>query len=752
MIRHFAKRTLAATFAVCVLLPAVVSAQSVSELSSELDGFASEIDTLESQVRKPKQVTSKYGLEARYNDGRIAYHLGEYQRAGSLLHSAVREPQFRSYGSYREGVYMLGDALFRVRNYIGAAEQFEVLLDNGPGEYYAEAAARLLEMAYELRDFERLEALHSRLSGSAMSGEISYLAGKAFFEQGNYERARESFAQAARAPKYRMTAEYFRGVAFVAEKNLVEAKRIFTALVNTAAPQSDDDSRVIDLSWLALGRIAYEEEDVERAIDNYSRLDRSSPYFDRSLWEQTWVLVSRGNYEEARRNVDIITYLDDPDPDILARSQLLRADLSLELGEYETARADYKAVLDRFRPIQQQMDQFAESHQDMDAFFRALVATGRTAGGTMPPLIGAWISNDPEMRAATSSLRTIQAAEDSIAEANRLFNQLAGRLGSSTRVQSFPGLAEGFAKAAKIEERLIQIRQQLVDAQFGEVGDSMSAAQKKQWSTIASELDALRQRVADVPQGREELAKREREVTAEFDRLRRRLEETGLELESQRAQLAAVENYLGEESGRPITDAERREAQKARDELKKTLVDLTESHEKLSTEVALLRESIGELDPVRQAETQLGKDYLAKLAEAEQFLDAIGGAAAQSARAKIPPVQRQLDQFFASLDQIAAQAVSGLSADVTAQRELADQHRESLQRLISTSQSGAGVLAYVNFMRARTEYTEIVLRGEVGVIDVVWKKKEDMSEKISKLFRDRTSELNLLQEAFEEVR
>ena len=97
-------------------------------------------------------------------------------------------------------------------------------------------------------------------------------------------------------------------------------------------------------------------------------------------------------------------------------------------------------------------------------------------------------------------------------------------------------------------------------------------------------------------------------------------------------------------------------------------------------------------------------------------------------------------------------AAQDFSVDVTAQRALVDEHQKSLQQLVTTSQSGAGVLAYVNFMKARAEYTEIVLRGEVGIIDVVWKKKEDMSEKISKLFEDRTSELNLLQEAFEEVR
>lgn len=739
-----------ATLAVALAIPLSVAAQA-SDLSSELDGFGSQIDALETEYLKPTKTSSKYELDARYNDGRIAYHLGEYQRAASLLYSAVSDPEFRSFGSYREGVYMLGDALYRVRNYIGASEQFQTLLDAGSGEYFEESAARLLEIAYELRNFDKLDALHSRLSGSTMSGKIAYLAGKAFYEQGNYQRARENFVQATQ-PEFKMAAEYFRGVAFVAEKNLTDAKRVFTGLANTPGLQDPKDLEIADLSWLALGRIAYEEEDIERSIDNYARLERSSPHFDRSLWEQTWVLVSRGNYEEARRNVDIITYLDDPDPDILAKSQLLRADLSLKLGEYDTARADYQAVLDRFSPIKAQMDEFATANQDMESFFSALVATDRGQNVGMPPLISTWIESDPEMKGATASLRTMREAEDSIAESYRMFDELASRLNSGTRVYSFPELAEGFLKGVEIEERLVQIRQELVDAQFADVKDSMSKTQKVGWSTLVGELEELRKRTAEIPQGREALAKRQREVTAEFDRLRKRVNETGFEIDGLRAQLTAVENYLSNTSGRPISKSERAEAEKARDELKVSLAALEEEQKRLGAEVDLLRESVGDGDPVRQAETQLRKQYTAKLSEAEQFLDALGGASAQAARAKIPAVQRQLDDYFASLDKLAGEAVGGLGGNVASQRALADQHRKSLQQLITTSQSGAGVLAYVNFMKARSEYTEIVLRGEVGVIDVGWQKKEDISDKISKLFEDRTSELNLLQEAFEEVR
>ena len=250
--------------AALIAVPVGVSAQG---LASELDGFASQIDSLEAQYLKPQRTESNYSLNARYNDGRVAYYLQDYQQAASLLYSVVTAPEFKSNGSYREGVYMLGDALFHVRNYITAAEQFQKLLDAGSGEYYQEAAARLVNIAYEMKDFNPLQSLYSRLSGSGMSGEIAYLSGKAFYDQGQWDQARTSFGQAAQSSEFRLRAQYYSGVAFVAEKKLAEAKRIFTQLASIPV-QTEEEAEVADLSWLALGRIAYEEEDIERALDN----------------------------------------------------------------------------------------------------------------------------------------------------------------------------------------------------------------------------------------------------------------------------------------------------------------------------------------------------------------------------------------------------------------------------------------------------------------------------------------------------
>ena len=388
------------------LFPAAAGAQSVKELVGEVDGFDARVSKLEQRYLKPAMLASRYKIEARYNDARVAYFMQDYSGASILLVDVVRNDKFQKFESFREALFLLGDSLFQMRNYVAARRYFEQVFTLGPGPYYEEAAGRMLEIAYLTRNFERLDELYSRLQGETMSAALSYLSGKAFYEQKNYARARENFARAAKSPEYSTIAAYFRGIAFAAEGKIDEAQQVFDAIAKTAKPSTERELEVLDLTWLALGRLAYEEGDIEHAIDFYNRVGKASRHYDRMLWELTWVLVSRGNYQEARRNVDIIQFLENPDPDIAAEAQLLRADLSLKLDEYDAARADYEAVLDKFTPVAEEMREFVSKHDDLPAFFHAMIEE-RLAGvesNMIPPLVDEWILDDPDMRAAASLL------------------------------------------------------------------------------------------------------------------------------------------------------------------------------------------------------------------------------------------------------------------------------------------------------------------------------------------------------------
>lgn len=737
---------------VSLLVGGQVYAQSVPDLSRQLSSMSGEIQGLESDYLKPAALESKYKRESRFNDGKVAYYLKDYQRASVLFVDLVRKEN-ESFPSYRESIYLLGDSLFQLRNYNAARRYFLQLTEMGPGLYYEEAASRFLEMAFETRNFDGVDTVMSRLQNSSSSGALSYISGKTLYRQEKYDAAIEAFDRAALTPEYTAVATYFKGVCLATQKKFAEAQQVFEA-VATRNGESVRDLDVSELAWIAQGRIAYEQADYDRAIDMYARVPRVSDHFDRALWELTWVLVAKEMFREARRNVEILL-LSAPDSIFVPDAKLLKADLSVRLDEYELAEEDYRDVLNTFEPTKLEMDNFVAKQSDLQAFFGVLVQSELQGSEPteMPPLVRQWIDTDPTIRSATVLIKDVRSVSDDLEDTMSVLREINARLDSSTRVQSFPELAQGYAAGVEIESRLLQIRRQLLDAQVSAAQSALSESERAQWGQMEAELDSFRQAFAQMPKTREDMAKREDAVFYEFDRLKGQLDSVSYQIDSLRAQLAAVDTYLKNDYGRPLTPEEMARINALRKEANASITELEALRAQLQQELSMTRDQVGMGDAVVLAEARLRQNYSDAITRAETFLNGRGASGEiSSARAQVSPLQGRLDAYFTKMTALIDEKVGELRGVVRAEETLLTEHRASLEEIMHASQGGAGVLAYLNFMRTRAKLDELVLRGDVGLIDVTWQKKERMSNKINQLFEDRTGELRMLQEAFDEVR
>jgi tetratricopeptide (TPR) repeat protein/L-fucose mutarotase/ribose pyranase (RbsD/FucU family) len=737
---------------VSLLVSGSAFGQSVSDLTRDLDKIPATIDGLEADYLKPAVLASRYKSESRFNDGKVAYFLKDYQRASVLLVDLVSKEN-GSFLSYRESIYLLGDSLFRLRNYKSARRYFTQLIDLGPGVYFEEAAGRFLEMAFETRNFEGVDALVARL-GSGSNGALSYISGKTLYRQDKFDAARTAFDRAASTPEYASISLYFKGVCFAAENRFGEAQQVFEQVVQKGGTNARD-LEIVELSWLAQGRVAYEQGDFDRAIDMYARVPRESAHFDSSLWELTWVLVAKEMFREARRNVEILL-LSDPDPAFVPEAKLLKADLSVRLDEYELAEEDYRDVLNSFEPIKKEMDVFISQQKDIQSFFGVLVQTELSGAepDIMPPLVKAWVESDPTIRSAMQLIKDVRSISSDIDDTMSAVREINSRLESSTRVQSFPELAQGFARGVEAESQLLEIRRKMLDAQLPSVQGSMTPTESQEWEPLAVELEQLRLSFAEMPQTRDALAKREDAVFYEFDRLRGQIDAVGLQIDSLRAQVAGVDAYIKNDYGRPIKPDELTRINELRAEAKANITNLETIRVELQQEIAHTRDQIGMGDAVVLAEAKLRHKYSAALGRAERLLGNRGTDAAQitAARAKVPALQTRLDAYFNRMNELIGDKVKEVRETVRNEEVLLGEHRASLDEMVHAADGGAGVLAYLNFMRARAKFDELVLRGDVGLIDVGWQKKERMSNKINQLFEDRTGELRMLQDAFDEVR
>lgn len=746
------------------MVAASALAQDGEQFVERTQGLQDQVQNLEQRYLDPALVETRFRLESRFNDGKVAYMLGDYSRASLLLVDIVEDPRGKSFDSYREALFLLGDSLYQQRSYLAARNYFTQLAELGPGAHYQDAIVKLLEVAAKTRNYEEVEELYESLgSSTALSPAVNYMRGKTLFQQERYTDARTFFQQASSHPDYDFVAPYYRGVSFAADNQLANAHDVFKRIVDRE-PESEDDQSVVHLAYLGLGRVAYEQGNYDEAIDYYQHLPRTSPEFDRALYELTWTLVAQEKYKAASRVVDIFLYLSNPDPTFVPKVKLLKADLHLRLEQYERSEVAYEDVVSTFQPVKTQMNEFVARNDNVKAFFSSLVE--KDVGGAepeyVPPIVKQWVEENDTLAAAKLTLSDLQAIREDIDESRNTLDQIEARLGSGARIQSFPKLAEGLSVGIEVENRLIDLREAMLEREYELLESKMTDAERQEWAQLEARAEDIERKYDEMPKTRQEVRERGERVTTRFDRLRSTLDDISYEIDTQEEQLEAIDAYLDNNPDHGFTEEELDEIAEKKRTLEKRVSELKELRKELQQQVAVARQQVGVGDEVTDMESRVRQRYREQLSQQRNFLSSIrsraNGAQQQelrtiaSARRKLPEIESRLEGFFRKMNGLVGDKTQGLRQSVRNERRMLDRLDNSIETLIVDAKDVTAGAAYASFVAVKRDFDQIILRGDVGLVDVAWRKKEDKTKDINQLFENRTAELKALQESFEEIR
>jgi tetratricopeptide (TPR) repeat protein len=731
-----------------------------------VDAAKQHIDDLEARFLKPEILETKFAAESRLNDGKVAYDLGQYGQASVLFLDVVLRTTPQTFPSHRDALYLLGDSLLKARNFRGARGYLNRVVEMGPGVYYQESLQRLLEIAYATGSYEGINEVYAKLdSSSGMAPAVSYLRGKTLFEQGRFEDARPFFSQAAQGADFRLIALYFDGVTLVSLKRLDEATLRFTEVV-AKKPTNPREERIYNLAYLSLGRVAYEQGKYEEALDFYNRLPRTDPNFARSIYEATWALVQMDKHKSAQENIDVLRYLGDPDPALYTQAMLLRADLSVRIKDYATALESFEDVLTRYDSVYQQMSTFAATQADLPGFFQTLITDDLRilAPQGLPSLrtdfsekpAEEWLAEGRLMQKTRLMMGDLSTTRRDIEETSQMIERIRAKVETGATLKSFPKIAEGLQTALNVESELLEMRRELVEREAAIRQPSMNGTDRAAWDVLNGQLKALQAEYAKIPNSADALATRETKVEKEFAELRRELDELGYNISSFQARLVAVETYM-KTSGVMLSEEERARVTAERAALRQELVDAEQLRQQLRQRMEVERQRIGLGDAVTTSERQLRLSYRRKLAEAGDFLARQGSSTGEleriaTTKRTIAPLEARLDGFHLRMTKLVEDRLVQIRKDLAAESQLVSEHARELEQIVVEAKQLAGEIAYKNFIRKLGEFEVIILRADVGKVDVMFQQKEDSSQKINELFMQRTEELRKLQESFEEVR
>ena len=712
----------------------------------------------------PPDEAAALRADRRREAGERQLVLGHWRNAAILLGQAVDEPEWSGARERPSALFHLADALRR-EGLCGAARvRFAATLALGDPEHRAEAVAGALECAVKERraaDVERLLSEAERAFPAGPPAEVRYVAAKALFERRDLP-APERIASAIAAfekvgPPYRLQAWYFQGVLRIQEGDLHGSLASFEACADADA-RDGRDLEVRDLCQLALGRVHAEMGDATKALLWYAAVRWDSPRFPEALHEAAWAHVRARQLDHALATVATLVELE-PESPFAPEATLLKGHLLLRLARHADASEAYSVVINSYAPARDEIDALLSMQEEQAPTAEVLVGGSdpdRTfdVASLLPPIAVKWASGNEEVSLALELVREIDGARSEVKEARDLADRLDALLQRGDGLDAFPTLQRAYAQAQAAENAAARAEGTYVAALASAVQEAVPPERRGELTQAREARRAIEPRFDRLPRAPEQVAERLSKLHARVDGIDREAFRLEIVARGCAAAIGGTEAFL--EQRRVETSADAGGSQELAEELRKHRAVVDGYGPELAAlrhEIARVRDVAGGVDAVAE-ESRLRVAYL----EAVERERAAAEAARSAVRAPLRPLFARVDAARVQLEAFRARARVLEEGVVAAARRRAANLRERVaeERVAIAAHDGAldgvqagsrdlvAAIARRSMTEVRAQLHRLVLKADLGIVDVAWSRKRQRLEKIQQLAVQKSAELEQL--------
>ncbi len=720
-----------------------ISAPAGADTESRVADYEREALAIGADLPQPNTVTNAQGSR-RLVDAEVAYSLGDYEKAALMLFDLAQKP-----GAEQEtATFYLAESLYQKGDRGAARGYYEQISssNNTGSRYYQPSLLRQVEIAIAQRDTSNvttaLGAL-DRLSPGLRKPGVPYVRGKFAFFEGKYDEALAYFTDVAKGSEQEMQAVYYSATVYVAKKDLARATEMFNDII-ARKPRSPNDRRVQELSHMALGRLHYERDQGSKSIDAYLEIDRRSDLFPDALYEVAWVYVKGKQYDKALRALELLS-LSEPTSSKTPTVRILEGNLRIRKAqmirnaivtgtidattkeiepsvEYDKADKVFTETHDMYVPSYLALTDMVDS-KDPGQYLAQLAGRSPRAFQTTVPVPDAaaqYLREEPEVQRIVDVEIDLQEIETNILQAEAVLSRLDGVVAAGDRTTVYPALQNRRARIGAIQDDLMKIRAEL----SGDPG--------------------LKQRVQAylAAGGVEQLANdRLSAVRGEYEKLDASAADVSGIVDSTQAVAVALRKFAN--------DPKATGTEPVPQDLRTTIMT---SLDDTARESAAIEQ---ELDDI-QRELQLGRDLAAvgdeqvinARATRKTLLAELDGKSGAGVYARATAVSRNLTQIEDRIDQSISRGLDQVKAQIVTERQNIAAMRSELAEHEGEARTIGGTVLGASFKDVKAKFYDIVIRTDVGNVDVAWSRKEDNDDDLKRLNLSRQRDLKQLRDEF----
>jgi tetratricopeptide (TPR) repeat protein len=743
-------------------------------------------DTGSIQAAMAEAGRQKETPEKRIVAGELLMRSGDYERAIHVfdqvleLHrrGEVSEP------SYADALFLIAETYFKDEQHLSAASHYKEIVEKGMqspyDSYVGRSLSRLVDVSIRTQHGDVLDYVFTKLSqlpASDASGSLQYARGKAYLARGDLPSARGALDTVSRTSDWAHQAQYLLGVVSLKE-TLAKAKPAdadptakggpaaaerFAAAIEqfrraTELPADTDAHRhVIDLAWMAIGRLFYETDNYLDAAEAYSHVDRTSPEFTDMLYELAWVYVRLGDFQRAQRALEVLS-VTAPESLHLADGSLLRADLMLRSGMFDRALELYESVRQQFDPMRAKVDSFVATTTDPTVYYDRLVeepGTEETSG--LPSSVLSWVREAAEDERVFAVIDDVTRSRDLLKKSRELARKLTAVLQSPTRARAFPELEAGLERTLGLLNKVALARRTLAEGL-----DSVNPGPLTGESArVRAERRALMKRLGWLPVTEGDFQRREASGDRQWNEVSQKLQGLTIEADRLQAMVNALRKVL-DDANRQGTMKDPAASQRFTEELEANERDLKTYRDRIQSYrdmIELGRVQVGFGDQRYVDDDQVRAQFKELLAREVQLLaggqgdaDSVGYARSiDGILAKADVVDTRLDGLRKGLEEKVRAGAEDLQKQVDAEAENLRAYADRLDALDQNARLLVGEVAMKNFGLVRDRLKSIVLRADVGIVQQAWEIREEQRFRVRDLQRERAREEQNLNDELREV-
>jgi tetratricopeptide (TPR) repeat protein len=692
-----------------------------------------------------KKGTALRSAEQMIADGDLLFRLRDYSRA-ILVFAQVQEKYPENKPAWAEAVYRGGEALYATRDYLSARTKFRLVADRSKEPefrpYASRAIARLVDVAMRVDDpkdpksSDEVLARIASLSATEIDSTILYAKGKALYFKKDLDAAKATLQSVGADGGFQHQARFILGVIALKQSQPGKYQTAIDAFskVTELPGDTDDHKEVVDLAWIAIGRLFYEMDQLDRAVLAYQHVDKASKHFDTYLYEIAWVYVRQEDQDKATRALDLLS-LASPDGPYAIEGELLKADILLRKADFKGALETYEKVRDQLDPMRKRLDDYLGSGRTPAEYYDKLTSTNFDAfdgPDALPPIVVKWAKEQEDGALAFGVVDSVQQTKELLGEAYDMLEKLQLVVHGPNKLKAVPELRPTYEKTLALANRVAKAR-----AQLGEALDDVEPVDVGGYPELFSVREQrrrLQKQILGLPVDDAGFQRREDEAVGQWRGLSQQLQQRNVEIDMLQAQVNALRRYVKTkttDSGSTIPPAQLEEYRTRLDEAENEVKGLRHEAAVLRKQVEAGKVQVGVGDTRFQQDAQARDEYRDLLDKEIGLVQAQLGGDARSFATRAAPVlararatEDRARSQLAGIDAEVDKHVAGIRAQLDAEAAALDAYKDQLAKFDDEARLVVGEVAKRNFGLVRDKLTTLVMRAEVGIVDQAWNERE----------------------------